>query len=213
MSVTQTISDAVSTHGVAGVFVLMAVDALLPVGGELVMLVAGAIAAGALAGTPTLLGWQIPAGAESYLVLSLSGVAGSLVGSVAGWLLGARLGRDVLERHGRLIHLGPRRLHRAEAWFTRYGAWAVLLGRLTPLVRSFISVTAGLFGEPLGRYLVLTTIASAIWCFGFAALGWVLGAHYGSVDHVTRMVEAAVVAGLIAVVVIAWRRRRAVVAD
>jgi membrane protein DedA with SNARE-associated domain len=211
-SITQTVSDGVSAHGVAGVFVLMALDALLPVGGELVMVVAGAIAAGTLAGTPTLFGWHIGLGAQSYLVLSLSGVAGTLVGAIAGWLIGARFGHDVLERHGRLVHLGPGRLHRAEAWFERHGAWAVLLGRLTPLVRSFISIPAGLFGEPPGRYMALTTIAAAIWCFGFAGLGWALGSHYGSVDHVTHVFEAAVIAALIAIVVILWRRR-AIVAE
>jgi membrane protein DedA with SNARE-associated domain len=202
----------IAAHGVAAVFVLMAIDALLPVGGELVMVVAGAIAAGALAGAPTLFGWHVALGAPSYLVLSLSGVAGSLVGSIAGWLLGARVGHDVLERHGRLVHLGPERLGRAEAWFARYGVWAVLLGRLTPLVRSFISIPAGLFGEPLGRYVGLTTIASAVWCFVFAGLGWALGSHYGSVDHATHAVEAAVLVGLLALIVIAWRRR-AVVTD
>jgi membrane protein DedA with SNARE-associated domain len=212
-SIPQTISDGVVAHGVAGVVLLMAVDALLPVGGELVMVVAGAIAAGAFAGAPTLFGAQLSLGAEAYVVLCLGGVVGSLAGALIGWLVGDRIGRDTLARHGHLVHLGAGRVDRAERWFGRYGAWAVLLGRLTPLVRSFISIPAGLFGEPLARYTVLTAIASTIWCFGFAGLGWALGSSYGSVDRVTHVVEALIVVGLVALIGLVARRRRAVPVD
>jgi membrane protein DedA with SNARE-associated domain len=208
-SITQTLTDAVATHGVAAVFVLMALDAVFPVGGELIMVVAGAIAAGAVAGTPALLGHQLGAGLPTYLALALSGTIGYLAGSWGGWLLGRRGGRELLDRHGRLIHLGPVRVARAEEWFMRHGAYAVFLGRLTPLVRSFISVPAGIFGEPLGRYLVLTGLGSAIWCFGFGALGWILGSSYQSADRVTHVVEALLVLAAIAVAVAWWRRARA----
>ena len=69
-SITQTITDGVVAHGVVGVFLLMAVDALLPVGGELIMVVAGAIAAGAFAGNPTLFGSELSLGAEAYVALA-----------------------------------------------------------------------------------------------------------------------------------------------
>ena len=149
----------------------MAIDALLPVGGELMMVVAGAIAAGTFAGSPTLFGSTLSPGLETYVVLSVAGTSATVLGALVGWAIGERVGRDTLERHGHLVHLGSGRIDRAERWFHRYGVWAVFIGRLTPLVRSFISIPAGLFGEPLGRYMVLTTIASAIWCFGFAGLG------------------------------------------
>jgi membrane protein DedA with SNARE-associated domain len=209
-SITQTLTDAVSHHGVAATFVLMAIDALLPVGGELIMVVAGAIAAGAIAGNPQLRGHQLGAGFETYLALALAGTFGYLLGSLAGWLLGRRVGREPLERHGHLIHLGPANLMRAERWFERHGAQAVFLGRLTPLVRSFISIPAGLFGEPLPRYLILTLAASAIWCFGFAGLGWGVGSSYKSIDQATHVVEALIVlAGIAAIGMLLWRRRRA----
>jgi membrane protein DedA with SNARE-associated domain len=208
-SITQTITDGVVAHGVVGVFLLMAVDALLPVGGELIMVVAGAVAAGAFAGNPTLFGSELSLGAEAYVVLCLSGVLGSVAGALVGWLIGDRIGRDTLDRHGHLVHLGSGRIDRAERWFRRYGAWAVLLGRLTPLVRSFISIPAGLFGEPLARYTVLTTIASAIWCFGFAGLGWALGSSYGSVDQATHVVEAAIVVAFVVLAALLARRRLA----
>jgi len=212
-SITQTITDGVVAHGVAGVFLLMAIDALLPIGGELIMVVAGAIAAGTFAGSPTLFGSTVSPGLETYLVLSLAGVLGSLFGAIVGWAIGERVGRDTLEPHGHLVHLGSGRIDRAERWFGRYGAWAVLLGRLTPLVRSFISIPAGLFGEPFGRYVVLTAIASAIWCFGFAGLGWALGASYDSVDQATHVVEGAIVLALIVFGFVLLRRRIAAKVD
>jgi membrane protein DedA with SNARE-associated domain len=214
-SITSSITDGVVNHGIVAVFVLMAIDALLPVGGELIMVVAGAIAAGALGGAPSLLGHQLDQGAETYLVLALAGVAGSLVGAWVGWLIGTRAGRDTIERHGHLVHLGGDRIDRAERWFDRHGAWAVLLGRLTPLVRSFISIPAGLFGDPIGRYSALTALASAIWCFGFAGLGWALGSSYGTIDRVTHVVEAALVVGIVVALVayVVRRRTRAAAED
>jgi membrane protein DedA with SNARE-associated domain len=200
-------THTVSSHGVLAVFVLMAVDALLPVGGELIMVVAGAIAAGAVAGHPQLLGHTLAAGSETYFAVAVSGTLGYLAGSIVGWAIGRSVGRDALLRRGHLLHLGPARLRRAERWFDRHGAWAVLLGRLTPLVRSFISIPAGFFGEPLRRYTLLTLLGSAIWCFAFAGLGWGLGSQYRSVDRYTHVIEVLVVLGLVAVSVVALRRR------
>src|SRR6188472_4479659 len=117
--------------GVYAVFALMAVDALLPVGGELVMLYAGALAAGALAGqAPALLGWHPATGLEAYVVLAAAGTLGYLFGSLVGWAIGVRGGRPLLERHGRRLHLKPGNLQRAERWFDRFGLWAVFVGRL-----------------------------------------------------------------------------------
>ncbi len=187
-------------HGGAyAVFALMAVDALLPVGGELVMLYAGALAAGAIAGQePVLLGWHPATGLEAYLVLALAGTLGYLFGSLIGWEIGRRGGRPLLERHGRRLHVDADNLARAEAWFDRWGSWAVFVGRLTPLVRSFISIPAGVLGSPLTPYTALTLAGSAIWCFGFAAAGWALGNGYERLHHDTRFADYAIALALVA---------------
>jgi membrane protein DedA with SNARE-associated domain len=88
---------------------------------------------------------------------------------------------------------------RAEQWFARRGRWAVFLGRLIPVVRSFISIPAGVLGSPLNSYAPLTLAGSAIWCFVVADLGCALGASYDSVDGAFRSVEI----GVVAVVVLA----------
>jgi membrane protein DedA with SNARE-associated domain len=207
-SITQSLTDAIANHGVVAVFVLMALDALLPVGGELIMVAAGAIAAGAITADPTLAGSHLGPGLATYLVMALSGTVGYVAGAWGGWLVGHRGGREFLRRHGRLVHLGPSRVERAEGWFTKHGGRAVFLGRLTPLVRSFISIPAGVFGEPIGRYLALTTLGSAIWCFGFAGIGWALGSSYKSADQVTHVFEAALIVGLVVAAGVLWRRGR-----
>jgi membrane protein DedA with SNARE-associated domain len=210
-SITQTITDWIAQHGAYAVFIIMAIDAVLPAGGELTMLVAGALAGGAFAHHPVLLGHTVPTGVEGYIVLSLAGTLGYLVGSLFGWAVGYWGGRPLLERHGRWFHLGPDRLDAAERWFGRHGRAAVFLGRLTPLVRSFISIPSGVMEYPLPSYTLLTLAGSAIWCFGFAAAGWALGNNYDKVHHAFSGVEV-LIAGAIVVGLglLVGRRRRTV---
>jgi membrane protein DedA with SNARE-associated domain len=209
-SITQTLIDAVGRHGAYAIFAIMAVDAVLPAGGELTMLVAGALAGGALgAHHPVLLGHTLPTGLEGYVVLSLVGTLGYLAGALVGWALGRWGGRALLERHGRWLHLGPDNLERAERWFERHGRAAVFLGRLTPVARSFISVPAGALESPLGPYAALTFAGSAIWCFAFAGAGWALGSRYETIHHAFTAIEVlVVVAAVIAAVALVARRRR-----
>jgi membrane protein DedA with SNARE-associated domain len=208
-SITQTLTDWVGRHGAYAIFVIMAVDAVFPAGGELTMLVAGVLAGGALASQqPVLLGHTLPTGLESYVVLSLAGTLGYLVGALLGWALGRWGGRTLVERHGRWLHLNADNFARAERWFARHGRAAVFLGRLTPVVRSFISVPAGAFETPLGMYTVLTLAGSAIWCFGFAAAGWALGSNYHTLDHAFTVLEVVVVAAIVIAGVVWMVRRR-----
>src|SRR3954452_5123288 len=110
LPMTAHVTDWIARHGIYAVFLLMAVDALLPVGGELVMLFAGALAGGAIASQHvTLFGAGIPQGAEAYVVLVAAGTLGYLAGSLVGWAIGAYGGRALIERHGRWLHLGPAR--------------------------------------------------------------------------------------------------------
>ena len=210
-SLTGQLTSWIGHHGAYAVFAIMALDALLPVGGELTMLFAGALAAGAIAGAhPVLLGHPVQTGLESYLVLAIAGTLGYLVGSLVGWTIGRWGGRPLLERHGRWLHVAPENLDRAERWFDRHGNAAVFLGRLTPVVRSFISIPAGTLESPLVPYTLLTLAGSAIWCFGFAAVGWALGSSYEQVHHAFRYVDVLAVAGVVAALaaLLVLRRRR-----
>jgi membrane protein DedA with SNARE-associated domain len=210
-SISGQLTGWIGDHGVYAVFVLMAVDALLPVGGELIMLYAGVLAAGAVASAhPSLFGSGLTTGLEAYVVLALAGSLGYLAGALVGWAVGARGGRAVVERHGRWLHISPATLRRAEAWFDRYGRLAVFLGRITPVVRSFISVPAGVFGSPLGPYTVLTLLGSLIWCFAFAGAGWSLGGSWESFHHGFRYADYVALAAVavLGLTVLLGRRRR-----
>ena len=113
-SLSDSITNAVANHGVYGVFGLMAVDAIFPAASELVMLYAGAIAAGAFATHGiNLLGHHFGPGVEAYVVMALAGTLGYLVGALSGYAIGRFGGRPLLERHGRWLHLSPERLDRA----------------------------------------------------------------------------------------------------
>jgi membrane protein DedA with SNARE-associated domain len=208
-SITSSLTDFIGRNGVYAVFLIMAIDAVLPVGGELTMLYAGALAGGAIARRhPEIFGHVIPHGLEAFLVLAAAGTIGYLVGSLIGWAIGHYGGRPLIERHGRWLHLSPENFERAERWFERRGSQAVLLGRLTPVVRSFISIPAGALQSPLGLYTVLTLIGSAIWCFGFALVGWGLGNSYDKVHHAFTSLEVLLVVGAVAALAAYLRRRR-----
>jgi membrane protein DedA with SNARE-associated domain len=198
-SVSTSFTSQVANHGVYAVFGLMAIDALFPAASELVMLYAGAVAAGVFpaAHGVTLFGSRIGFGAGAFVVLALAGTLGYLAGALVGWAIGLYGGRPLLERHGRWFHLSPGSLDRAEAWFGRWGSLGVLLGRVTPVVRSFVSIPAGIFEMPLVPYALLTTVGSAIWAFAFAGAGYGLGSSYRGFDHGFRYVEYAVAAGIV----------------
>jgi membrane protein DedA with SNARE-associated domain len=212
--VTGQLTAWIAHHGVYAVFALMALDAVAPAGGELIMLFAGAVAAGAIAGAQVgFLGGTLAAGLESYLALAAAGSLGYLAGSLVGWGVGRVGGRALIERRGRWLHVSPQALARSERWFQRHGPAAVFLGRLTPVVRSFISIPAGALGAPLLPYTVLTLLGSAIWCFAFAGAGWALGGSWESFHHGFRYADYAAVAVAVvavgAVVVHRLRGRRA----
>ena len=162
-SLTGSITSFIGSHGVYAVFLLMALDAVFPAASELVMVYAGALASGAFAGQHVVLfGHTIHTDWAAFVVMALAGTIGYLVGSIGGWAIGVYGGRPLAERHGRIFHLGPERLERAERWFDRWDEWAVLLGRVTPVVRSFVSIPAGIFRMPFGRYTLLTIPGSAL---------------------------------------------------
>jgi membrane protein DedA with SNARE-associated domain len=198
-SISSSFTSQVASHGVYAVFGLMAVDAVFPAASELVMLYAGAVGAGvfATAHGVSILGWHIGFGAGAFVALALAGTLGYLAGAIVGWVIGLYGGRPLLERRGRWLHLTPERLDRAEAWFGRWGNIGVLLGRVTPIVRSFVSIPAGVFEMRLAPYTLLTLVGSAVWAFAIAGAGYGLGASYERFDRDFKYVEYAVVVAVV----------------
>src|SRR3954468_17707193 len=109
---TNQMTNWIADHGLAAIFVLMAIDAVLPAGGELVMLFGGALAAGAIAGHT----------GPSLAAVVVAGPLGYLAGPRAGWAVGRAGGREFVERRRRWLHIGIERFQRAERWFGRWGS-------------------------------------------------------------------------------------------
>jgi membrane protein DedA with SNARE-associated domain len=210
--ITEAITSTIGDYGLYAVFLLMLIDAVLPAASEVVMVYGGAVAAGAFAGQDVVLfGQTIDEGLGAYLAIVLAGTIGYTLGSIGGWAIGLYGGRPYLERHGRWLHLNKERLDRAERWFERWEDWAVFLGRLTPVVRSFVSIPAGVMETPFVRYTVLTFAGSAIWCFAFAGAGYLAGENWEDFHHAFRYLEYLVAAGIVAVavwLVLRWLKRR-----
>ena len=210
-SATDAVTSAIGDYGLYAVFVLMFVDAVFPAASEVVMVYGGAVASGAFAGQDVVfLGRTIEEGLPAYLAIALAGTIGYTLGAICGWAVGLYGGRPYLEQHGRWLHVDDEKLGRAERWFERWEDWAVFLGRLTPVIRSFVSIPAGVLETPFVRYTLLTLAGSAIWCFAFAGAGYAAGASWEDLSHAFHYfdyVVAAIVVGAVAWLVVRRVRR------
>ena len=202
----QELTDAVTTwianYGLYAIFVLSIVDAVLPAASELVMVYGGALAVGAFSDERlTLAGTPIETTLWAFLAVAVAGTVGYVLGSVLGWAIGLYGGRPFLERHGRWVHVTPDKLDKAEAWFERWGSAAVLISRCLPVVRSFVSIPAGVAEMPVGRYTVLTTVGTVPWYFGLAAVGVAVGASWERFHEAWHYADYAILAAIVLAVV------------
>ena len=197
-SITGSVTNFIGDHGVYAVFLLLAVGAVFPAASELVLLYAGALASGAFASQHVVLfGHRIDSHGAAFVTMALAGALGYVLGSVCGWCIGRFGGRPFIEQYGRYIHISKGRLERAERWFDRHERWAVLLGCVTPVVRSFVAIPAGLFEMPFGRFMLLAIPGSAAFAFAFVGIGWAVGSNY---RHFHRLFDYGLVAGAALVV-------------
>jgi membrane protein DedA with SNARE-associated domain len=163
------------TWGYLAIFALTLLSTMLiPVGSELAMIYGGVLASGQVANEPHHL--------QLALVI-LAALAGELVGSFLGYTIGYFGGRPLVDRLGKYVLLTHKDLDRAEAWLDRRGEAFVFFGRLIPLVRSFVSVAAGLGEMTIGKFTVFTVAACAIWSTALCSLGYNLGTTY---KHVVK---------------------------
>jgi membrane protein DedA with SNARE-associated domain len=143
----------------------------LPVGSEIAIAYGGVLASGQVTSS----------GAHTNVSLALVivvAILGEVVGSTAGYAIGYYGGRPLVDRVGKFVLLTHKDLDRAEAWFDGRGESIVLFARLIPLVRSFISLAAGLAEMAKGKFFVFTIIGCAMWCTALASLGYSLGASW-----------------------------------
>ncbi|MDG4784777.1 DedA family protein [Micromonospora sp. WMMD1102] len=184
------IAGVIDSLGVPGVGLLVALENIIPpVPSELVLAMAGYLAGD---------------GRMNVVLVAISATAGSVLGAMLLYWLGAALGEDRLKRWlDRIPLVDLDDLERADRWFERYGSWAVLFGRMIPVVRSLVSIPAGANHMPVGRFLALTTLGSGLWNAIFVGLGYSLGSRWQQIDRYAGYFDYALLA-VFAVMIGLW---------
>ena len=200
-SITDPIVDfavnVVADLGLPGVFVLMLLEsACIPIPSEATMLFAG---------------FNVSKGEYSLVAVTLVGSLANLTGSWIAYAVGYYGRVDILEKHGRKLHIKPSHLQAADRYFEKYGDATVFFTRMLPIIRTFISLPAGIARMPIVRFSVLTFLGCLPWVFMLAFIGKQVGANWedwkDSLHYVDYAVAAMIVAGFVYAIV-RYRRRR-----
>jgi membrane protein DedA with SNARE-associated domain len=138
----------------------------------------------------------------NWLIALVVATLGAVIGSLAGYLIGAWGGRPLLDRYGRYVHVRASDLDRADAWFARYGDRAVFFGRLVPLVRALINYPAGVARMPVGRFMAFSALGSLPWNAALLLGGYLLGENYRRLYDAIRPYELVIYA--LVLVATAW---------
>jgi membrane protein DedA with SNARE-associated domain len=197
----QLVTEEIAKYGYAAIFLLMVLEsACVPIPSEVTMLFGGA-----LVSAPFL----APEQQLNLVAVAVVGAVANLIGSWLAYWAGYVGGRPLVDRWGRYLLLRPHEIDRAHAWFDRYGHEAVFFGRLLPVVRTFISLPAGVARMNFWKFSLYTLLGCLPWTFGLAFLGYKLGERWDEVERFLRPVS-----WLIALLVVAgvawwlWRRVR-----
>ena len=197
----EIITDVYQAIGWPGVVFLMSIEsAAIPFPSELIM---------------PLAGWQLieEKGGSGWLVVlaGFYGALGNLLGSWVAYGISFKGGRALLNRYGKYVLVTRAEVDKAEAWFAKYGEWAVFFSRLMPVVRTFISVPAGIARMNFWRFSFYTFIGSFPWSLGLAYGGFQLGANWEDLREVMRPFDIPILVALAAAVAwFVWRRLKAI---
>ncbi len=175
-----------------GVILLMAVEsACIPLPSELIM---------------PLAGWMLikdkGLGFEWVVLAGLCGAIGNTVGSLIAYYVGDRGGRPLVERYGKYILLSHHDLDLADRFFQRWGNWAVFFARLMPIVRTFVSLPAGISKMPVGKFTLYTFAGSFPWSMALAAGGYFLGENWEDLRNWMRPADIPI--AIVLVILVAW---------
>ncbi len=181
------VKHLLETVGYPGIFLAMLIEGSgIPLPSEITMPFAGFLTTGA---HPK---FQIP-----WVILA--GTVAEVCGAGIGYAVGLFGGRPLLERYGKWVLISPEDVDKGSSWFDRFGSGIVLVARLLPAVRSYVSIAAGIAEMPLVPFFVFSLIGSLIWCTFLTILGHVLGDHWTRISNATRPFEVPIVVGVIVV--------------
>lgn len=162
----------VASYGVLGIFIGMLFEsACIPIPSEVIMLFGG---------------FFIQKGAFNYFEVVGAGVLGNLVGSILIYWVGATGARTMIERYGKYVWILPEHIEKAETWFIRYDEYAAFLGRNLPVIRTFISLPAGIAKMNFTRFVLFTFLGCLPWNLALTYLGYKLGENWNHVEPYIR---------------------------
>jgi membrane protein DedA with SNARE-associated domain len=194
---TRFVTDTIRDFGYVAIFVLMVLEsACIPIPSEVTMLFGGALANAAFFQTQ-----GIDREPLNFVLVGLVGAVANLVGSWLAYWAGYVGGRPLIERWGRYIFLRKHEVDRAEAWFADHGEAAVFVSRLLPVIRTFISLPAGVARMPFLRFTIYTFAGCLPWTFALAGVGYAVGEQWETVERFLRPISIVVGAVLVAITV------------
>jgi membrane protein DedA with SNARE-associated domain len=195
--VVQFAVDVIDKLGLPGIFVLMVAEsACIPIPSEATFLFAG---------------FNVARGEYSLVAVVAVGTAANVVGSWIAYAVGYYGRVDILEKHGSKLHIKPSHLHKADDWFARYGSATVFFTRMLPIIRTFISLPAGIARMPFWRFTLLTTLGCVPWILMLTLIGRAVGDNWEKWKDSLHYVDYAVVVGVLLGAVwlyVRWRRGR-----
>lgn len=186
------IIGTISRLGYGGVVLLMAIEsACIPLPSEIIM---------------PFSGYLVSTGEMNLWLVGLAGAVGCVLGSVVAYYAGAWGGRPFIEKYGKYILISHHDLDLADRWFQRHGDITIFVGRLLPVIRTFIAFPAGVARMNLWRFNLYTFVGSYIWSVGLAWIGMKLGEHWNTLGVYFHRFDAAI--GVILLIAVVWYVRR-----
>jgi membrane protein DedA with SNARE-associated domain len=192
----ELIKSLIEAGSYGGIFLLMALESMcFPIPSEIVLPFGG---------------WLAYDAKLDWILVSLAGTAGCVVGSAIAYWVGMKGGRAFVCRYGKYVFLNEGHLDSTERWFKKYGSSMIFLTRVLPIIRTFISVPAGMARMDFKKFIILTTIGSLIWCFALTYIGYALGSNWQSIEVWFRQADILIAVAFAALLVwwILGRKKR-----
>ncbi|OQX91134.1 MAG: alkaline phosphatase [Candidatus Coatesbacteria bacterium 4484_99] len=191
------IINVISSLGYSGIVVLMTIEsACIPLPSEIIM---------------PFSGYLVHTGRFNLHLASISGAVGCAIGSVIAYVVGYFGGRPLIERYGRYILIRKHEMDRADRFFERFGSIAVFIARLLPIVRTFISLPAGISRMPFAKFLLYSFVGSIPWCYALVYAGRVLGENWLSIREILHdfdiLIAILIVIGIVLFIIYRLRTR------
>lgn len=190
----DSVTQFISSIGYAGIFFLMALEsAAIPVPSELIM---------------TFSGYLAYQGIFSFTAVVIIGAIGCTAGSIVSYWVGLKGGRLFIDKYGKYVLLNHHHLNLTEDWFGKYGDKAVFFSRMLPVVRTFISLPAGMAKYSFKKLVIFSFIGSLPWCLALAYLGFRLGPHWKEIITFFNGLDLIIIAAIIISVVYFWKIKK-----